>query len=123
MGASEKNSPDNLPRDKTILIMKYQKLVRELIPQLIEEDGNEAITRTLEPQEHFQALKDKLLEEVEEYIESEDTEELADIVEIVRSLLEHHMMTYEDLEQTRKQRIEEHGSYSARIFLEEVIEN
>ena len=55
--------------------MQHQKLVRDLIPQLIEDGGNEAITRILEQEEYIQALKDKLKEEVHEYLETEDPED------------------------------------------------
>lgn len=103
--------------------MIHQKLVRDLVPQLIEADGNEAVTRVLEHEEYFQALKDKLLEEVEEYRESEDPEELADIIEVIRSLLEMHVITYDELEQIRHRKIEENGGFAQKIYLEEVIEN
>lgn len=103
--------------------MQHHKLVRDLIPQLIEEDGNETRTRVLEQEEYFQALKEKLKEEVNEYIESEDHEELADILEVIHALLEMHTITYEELEIIRQRKLKETGGFSERIFLEEVIEN
>ncbi len=103
--------------------MRHEKLVRDLIPQIIEESGHEAITRVLDDEEYFQALKDKLLEEVEEYIESEDPDELADVIEIIRALVNYHSMTYNDLENTRETKLQERGGFTSRIFLEEVIEN
>ena len=102
--------------------MRHDKLVRDFIPQLIEDDGNEPIIRKLENEEYFQALKDKLNEEVSEYIESEDPEELADVIEIIRALINHHSMTYDELETSRETKKEERGAYEERIFLEEVIE-
>lgn len=103
--------------------MKKQKLVRDLIPQLIEEGGNSAITRFLDQEEFFQALKDKLVEEVEEYLESEDPEELADILEVIRALTEMHLIKYDDLEQIRFNKLNEKGGFSEKIYLEEIIEN
>jgi predicted house-cleaning noncanonical NTP pyrophosphatase (MazG superfamily) len=103
--------------------MRHQKLIRDLIPQLIEESGDEARTRTLDTEEYFQALKDKLQEEVEDYLESEDPEELADILEIIRNLIEMHVMTYDELEKIRERKLDEHGGFTQHIFLEEVIEN
>jgi predicted house-cleaning noncanonical NTP pyrophosphatase (MazG superfamily) len=103
--------------------MEHKKLVRDLIPQLIEADGNDAVTRVLEQEEYFQALKDKLMEVVEEYMESEDPEELADILEIIRALLEMHVITYDELEIIRHQKLEENGGFSQRIYLDEVIEH
>ena len=103
--------------------MQHQKLVRDLIPQLIEEDGNETKTRLLDQEEYFLALKDVLKEKVDEYLEGEDPEELADILEIIRSLLETHVITYEDLEIIRRRKLEENGGFTQHIYLEEVIEN
>ena len=56
--------------------MRPNKLVRDLIPQLIEDNGDEAITKILDQEEYFEALKAKLQEEVEDYIENDDPEEL-----------------------------------------------
>ena len=103
--------------------MRQDKLVRDLIPQLIESEGHDAITRILENDEYFQELKNKLVEEVEEYVESEDIEELADVLEIIRALLDMHASNYEELEQIRHQKLQEKGGFVERIFLEEVIEN
>ena len=103
--------------------MQHHKLVRDLIPQLIEEDGNETRTRILENEEYFQALKNKLKEEVDEYLESEDHEELADILEVIRALLDMHVITYDELEITRRRKLEENGGFTERIYPEEVIEN
>jgi predicted house-cleaning noncanonical NTP pyrophosphatase (MazG superfamily) len=102
--------------------MNQNKLVRDLIPQLIEENGHEPVIRQLEDEEYFQALKDKLQEEVSEYLENEDPEELADIIEIIRAIIDYHSMTYDELEDTRETKKQQRGSFSERIFLEEIIE-
>ncbi len=103
--------------------MRCEKLVRDLVPQLIEENGDEAVTRLLEDEEYFQALKNKLKEEVTEYIESDDSEELADIIEVIRALIDYHSMNFDQLESVRRRKLEERGGYTSRIYLEEVIEN
>lgn len=103
--------------------MKHQKLVRDLIPQLIEENGDQAITKTLDQEEFLLALKEKLREEVEEYVESEDPEELADVLEVIRTIIELHLISYDELEQMRLRKFEERGGFQSKIFLEETIEN
>jgi predicted house-cleaning noncanonical NTP pyrophosphatase (MazG superfamily) len=103
--------------------MKCQKLVRDLVPQLIEDDGDEAVVRVLDQDEYYEALREKLQEEVTEYLESEDPDELADIVEVVRTLVNFHSMSVTDLELTRQKKLAEHGGFDERLFLEEIIEN
>ncbi|HCC23563.1 TPA: phosphoribosyl-ATP pyrophosphohydrolase [Candidatus Falkowbacteria bacterium] len=103
--------------------MRPNKLVRDLVPQMIEDNGDEAVTKILEQEEYFEALKDKLKEEVEDYLENDDPEELADIIEVIHALSEYHQMTINDIERLRQNKLEERGGFSERIFLEEVIEN
>lgn len=66
--------------------MKYDKLVRDLIPEIIEKNGSVAITRTLTDEEYKVYLEKKLDEEVAEFHESKSIEELADIAEVIYSL-------------------------------------
>jgi predicted house-cleaning noncanonical NTP pyrophosphatase (MazG superfamily) len=103
--------------------MKHEKLVRDFIPQIIEENGDQAITRILDNEEYLLALKDKLKEEVEEYLESEDLDELADIIEVIRALIQFHTASYDELEEIRQKKLDERGGFSAKIFLIETIEN
>jgi len=103
--------------------MRPNKLVRDLVPQMIEDNGDEAITKILEQEEYYEALKAKLKEEVEDYLESDDPEELADIIEVIHALSDYHQMTIEDIENMRKTKLEERGGFAERVYLVEVIEN
>ncbi len=103
---------------------KYQKLVRDNIPSIIESNDKVAITRTLNEEEYFSALKEKLLEEVNEYLLSPTSlEELADIEEVVISLAPYLGHDEEELEHIRKEKAFLNGSFYKRIFLEEVKES
>ena len=66
--------------------MKFDKLVRDQIPKIIEKNGAVAITRTLTDEEYKVYLEKKLDEEVAEFHESKNVEELADIAEVIYSL-------------------------------------
>ena len=83
----------------------YNKLVRDLIPQVIEKSGSKFTTRTLDPSEHLTEIKKKLYEEVQEFQETRNhqyaLEELADILELIHAALPIHEATYEDLEKIR----------------------
>ncbi len=102
----------------------YHKLVRDLIPQVIEADGKACVTRVLEPSEHLGAIKKKMKEESLEFKEAvsptEAVEELADILELVHAALHVYGVSYEHLEQVRVQKKEQRGGFSEGIYLIEV---
>lgn len=102
----------------------YHKLVRDLIPQVIEADGKTCVTRVLEPSEHLGEIKTKMQEEALEFQEAaspkDAVEELADILELVHAALHVYGVTYEQLEQVRVQKKEKRGGFSEGIYLIEV---
>ncbi len=58
------------------------KLVRDRIPEIIRADGAEPVIRTAGDAEIDSLLLAKLVEEVEEYADCREVEELADVVEV-----------------------------------------
>lgn len=100
--------------------MDYGKLVRDKIPEIIEENGEEPIVRILDDEEYVEALNHKLEEEVGEYLESGDVEELADVLEVIYALLEVEDMDMVYLEKIRKEKRDERGGFEGRIYLEDV---
>lgn len=97
--------------------MLYSKLVRDKIPQIIEESGKRAITYTLSDKEYEVFLERKLDEETLEYHESKSVEELADILEVVIALAESKGLSFEDLMALRTEKAEKKGAFSEKIFL------
>lgn len=98
----------------------YNKLVRDKIPQLIEESGRSYTSRTLNEKEYFDALLDKIVEEIEEYRISDNEEELADVYEVLDCLVrlkEYEPMHIDYLQLIRR---EARGSYNDRILLIDV---
>lgn len=60
--------------------MKYNKLVRDKIPEIIENNGNSCVIKTISGNDLKKALENKLLEETNEFInDNMSIEELADI--------------------------------------------
>jgi predicted house-cleaning noncanonical NTP pyrophosphatase (MazG superfamily) len=102
----------------------YNKLVRDRIPEIIENKGKQFSTRILENEEYIKELKNKSFEELEEYINAEnDTdaiEELADFLEIIHALAECHGASFEKVEEVRQKKLEKRGGFKERIFLIEV---
>lgn len=100
---------------------RYNKLVRDNIPQIImDNEGRFAKTRTLNDEEFLFELNRKLQEELREYLSSGDIEELADLEEVIRGVLDAKKISYEEFENIRKQKAEKRGSFKKRIFLETV---
>ena len=101
----------------------YNKLVRDKIPAIIAADDHIALTRILSDEEYRKALREKLLEEVGEYLAAEDKEsrrmERADIAEVLLWLDKLEDLEPEELEQIRAEKAEERGGFAERIFLVE----
>lgn len=100
---------------------RYNKLVRDNIPQIImDNEGRFAKTRILNDEDFLNELNRKLQEELREYLSSGDIEELADLEEVIRGVLDAKNIRYEDFEKIRKDKAEKRGSFKKRIFLETV---
>ena len=97
--------------------MEFNKLVRDHIPAIIEAQGEHAITRILNAEEYIQCLEKKLNEEVAEYHESKELEELADILEVVFALAEADGHSKDELFAAYQAKHEKRGGFSCRIFL------
>ena len=103
--------------------MLYYKLVRDKIPKIIEKSGKKASTYTLSDQEYVIYLERKLDEEVQEYHESKNPEELADILEVLISLAKTKGYSFEELVKLQEQKASERGGFSKKILLLQVYEN
>ena len=102
----------------------YNKLVRDKIPEIIAaNDGSTCKTRILNDDEYLDSLNSKLQEELNEYLESGNIEELADLEEVLRAILEAKNVTYEEFEKIRTSKVEKRGAFRKKIFLECVSEN
>ncbi len=101
----------------------YNKLVRDKIPNIIEDDNRKAVTRILNSEEYKKELNKKLQEEVNEYFRDDNVEELADIVEVIYGILDEKQVSIAEFESIRKKKVEKRGAFKNKIFLEKVLEN
>lgn len=76
----------------------YNKLVRDKILEIIKDNGQKSTHKILTADEYAVELTKKLVEEVEEYKKDKNTDELADIMEVVYALASLHSCTAEELE-------------------------
>ncbi|SPF04344.1 nucleoside triphosphate pyrophosphohydrolase [Streptomyces sp. MA5143a] len=96
----------------------YGKLVRDRIPQIIREDGSEPVTYTASPEEYRNRLRDKLGEEIAEFLEADDAkalEELADVLEVVHALAADLGIDMDHLEKIRQAKANERGGFANRV--------
>jgi predicted house-cleaning noncanonical NTP pyrophosphatase (MazG superfamily) len=101
-------------------VKTYNKLVRDKIPQIIQQSGKQAIIEEVSGKEYLELLNAKLGEELQEYIDSESVEELADLVEVVYAILEYKDVSLREFEVIRNRKVEERGAFKKKLLLKEV---
>lgn len=95
----------------------YNKLVRDNIPEIMINNGAKPVTRILSDEEYIDELSKKLLEEVNEFLEDRNIEELADIEEILLAILKYKKCSKDEFEQIRLQKVIKRGAFERKIFL------
>lgn len=97
---------------------KYNKLVRDKIPDIIQQDRKMPITHIASDEEYWQKLKEKLREEVLEFQKSDNPEELVDILEVIHAICDVKGITIEELKKIRMEKTEKRGGFKQRIILD-----
>ena len=100
--------------------MKYNKLVRDRIPEIIEGSGKICVTEILSDKDYLRMLDAKLDEEMAEYHADQNIEELADLMEVIRACAVARGYSVEELEQVRAEKAAKRGGFEKRIPLKEV---
>lgn len=99
---------------------EFDKLVRDKIPEVIEENGEDPTSHVADDEEYSDRLIEKLDEEVAEYRESGKLDELADILEVIHAIRKHKGLSREELQEIREQKADQRGRFNDRIVLERV---
>ncbi len=100
--------------------MKYNKLVRDKIPEIIRQDGRKPTTHIADKKEYWQGLKEKLKEEVKEFLKESNEEELADILELIYAICDFKKIDKSKLENLRKKKAKQRGGFQKKIILDEI---
>ena len=104
------------------MYMKYNKLVRDRIPQIIEASGKICATEILSDEAYLRMVDAKLDEELAEYHSDQTIEELANLLEVIYAAAMARGYTLEQLESVRAAKAEKRGAFANKILLKEVIE-
>jgi len=99
--------------------MKYNKLVRDKIPEHIKSEGRLPITHIANNKEYGKKLKEKLQEEIKEFFKNETIEEMADIQEVINAICCYKRFNKKKLESIRKKKAKDRGAFKKKIILEE----
>jgi len=102
--------------------MKYDKLIRDRIPEIIAENGQTACVRRLTEDEYLAMLDRKLTEELAEYHADGNVEELADLLEVIYAAALARGCTPEELDRIRRDKAKKRGAFREKLLLVEVTE-
>lgn len=98
----------------------YNKLIRDKIPEVIEKTGGKYEISFLSKKRYEKELKKKLIEESKEVSRASKndlTNELADILEITKSISEHYKLDFKNIEKYQNKKRRENGGFKKRLFL------
>lgn len=101
----------------------HNKLVRDRIPEIIENDHKTCKTRILDNNEYLECLKTKLLEECHEVIDAEGEDikkEIADILEVLEALENILHIDNQEVLFIKQKKAHNNGAFDKKIYLEYV---
>jgi predicted house-cleaning noncanonical NTP pyrophosphatase (MazG superfamily) len=94
-----------------------EKLVRDLIPDIMSREGRTPGVRVALGQELDNLLRAKVVEEAEELLSTGELSEVADIVEVIEALLRVRKTDWRTVEQLRKQKKRLRGGFEKGYVL------
>lgn len=103
-------------------MIKYNKLVRDRIPEMIREAGKRCVAEVLSEEEYLRMIDAKLDEELAEYHKDQSIEELADLIEVIYAAAKARGCSLEQLEAIRLEKAEKRGNFENKILLKSVTE-
>jgi predicted house-cleaning noncanonical NTP pyrophosphatase (MazG superfamily) len=98
---------------------KYNKLVRDSIPEIIRSRGGDCSFHIADDKEYEVKLFEKLVEEVAEVQKDRNAEEIADLLEVIDAVIEYKNFDRAEIEQIKKAKFEKRGGFAKRIILDE----
>jgi predicted house-cleaning noncanonical NTP pyrophosphatase (MazG superfamily) len=100
-------------------LKKYHKAIRDKIPEIIQKDGFSCNVETMSDEKFLIEMEKKLSEEVAEYQNDKNPEELADILEVIYRIADLKGISKEQLEKIRLDKVEKRGAFEDNLFLKD----
>lgn len=100
--------------------MKYDKLVRDRIPEIIRKNGGKPEYVVVNGERLKEYCLKKVHEELEEFSSEPCVEEAADLLEVVEKLFKEHGFSKAAIKRARAAKNEKRGAFHFNIILEEV---
>ena len=104
------------------MLYHYNKLIRDNNVKIMEDRGCRVTWEKMNAKKYGEELDKKLREEIEEFLENYDPEEMADVIEVIYAQLEFRNIKREDVEKIRIEKRNRKGAFKNRIFLKTVEE-
>ena len=101
----------------------YNKAIRDKIPEIIQESGEKCNIQTLSDEKFLVEIEKKLSEEVTEYQNDKNPEELTDILEVVYRIAQLKGISKQELEQIRIKKLQDRGGFDKNLFLMDTSEH
>src|SRR3989344_3607123 len=99
--------------------MRFDKLIRDKIIENWDlKYGNNPKWHTASDKEFEVKLKEKLLEEVQEFIKDDNKEEIADILEVIDAICDLKGFDIEEIKEIKKQKAIKNGAFKKRLILD-----
>lgn len=103
------------------ITMKYNKLVRDNIPEVIKDKGKTPVTHIADEREFGKKLDEKLQEEINEFLFAKSEEEFADVLEVLDAIAAFRKMDKTMIASIKKNKGEKTGKFEKKIILDEVV--
>lgn len=101
-------------------MIKFDKLVRDRIPEIAEEKGRKVSFHIAAEEEFEKKLLEKLKEETSEFIKDKNIDEMADIFEVITSINKIYGWTLDEVIKVQKEKRIKRGGFNNKIILDEV---
>lgn len=102
---------------------EYNKLVRDLVPEIIEQSGRKCEYKVLSDAQVLLALQEKLLEKATNFSKRPTEDEVSDIFELMDAIMDKFDFEPMHVDYLKLKNREAKGRYSNNIYLISIEEN
>jgi len=110
-----------VPNSQTSNGVKYNKLIRDKILDIIRENGGKPYSRVLNKKEFINKIKNKIVEEAKELTKARSKKEIinevVDIQELIDVIVSELGLTKAEIKKQQKEKNKKRGGFQKRLFL------